>query len=76
MGSLRMITAFARLSLPTQVPLGQGGTVICGIWSLQVANAGPTANTVSAAPTPRSSAMGPWMPLLGREQHLLYDPAS
>ena len=71
-----MIAASARLLLPTQIPLGQGGTATCGIWSLQVANTCPTANTVSAPPTPRSSAMGPWMPLLGREQHLLHDPAS
>ena len=51
-----MIVAFVRLLLPAWVPLGHGGIVTCGTWSLQVTNAGPTS-------TPQRSVAGPQIPL-------------
>ena len=76
MGGLFMIAASARLLLPVWVPPGHGGMVTCGTWPLQVANAGPTASTVLAQPTPRSSAAGPLIPLSVKGKHLHNDPAN
>ena len=76
MDGLSMIAASTKLQPPAWVPLGHREMATCGIWPLQVANAGPTASTVLAPLTPQSSVVGPQTPLPVREKYFHHDPAN